>query len=716
MRTIQLVALLLGVLALQSCMKKPVEQSASLLSPDGNIRLEFLLSTEGTPAYAVYFADKTVIDTSTLGFTLKDDPPLQSGFEVQKVSEKTFDEAWEPVWGERNKIRNHYREMTVELREKTDTGRLLSLIFRVYDDGVAFRYLIPEQAGISPNFVIMEEHSEFQLTADHSALWIPADVDSYEYLYEKTRISEIDASKYAPENERVDRLIRNFKACNTPITMKTDEGLHLSIHEAQQLDYPDMTLALNGTNKLASELVPWANGDRVRATLPMRSPWRTITISKDAAGLVASNLILNLNDPCAIKDVSFIEPMVYSGIWWEMHIGKTTWRRDFVEGSWSNMGGQVHGATTENAKRYIDFNAANGIRGFLVEGWNTGWEYWGMDTIGFFDFVSPYPDFDLPEVVRYAKEKGVAFIGHHETSGDVENYEKHLEKAFQLYNRLGIRAVKTGYAGEIRPKGERHHGQYMIRHFQKVAEMAARYGIAVNAHESSKDTGLRRTWPNFMTRECMRGGEYEAWSAGNPPDHTVNLAFTRHLGGPGDYTPGIFDVQLRQYRKTERVHTTVAKQLALMVVLYSPLQMAADLPEHYQGKPALHFVRDMAADWDESVVLNAGLGEFITIARKAKGSPKWLLGSITDENARTLEASLAFLDANTTYTATIYADGVGAHWDSNPTPVAIRKVLVNRDMTMQLRLAAGGGTAISFTPANEAEAASLPKYTPEAMQ
>ena len=716
MRTIQLMALFLGAMALQSCMKKPVEQSASLLSPEGNIRLAFWLGADGTPAYAVYYADKTVIDTSTLGFTLKDAPPLRSGFEVQKVSEKTFDETWKPVWGERSKIRNHYREMTVELREKTDSGRLLNLIFRVYDDGVAFRYLIPEQAGISPNFVIMEEHSEFQLTADHSALWIPADVDSYEYLYEKTRISEIDASKYAPENERVDRLIRNFKACNTPITMKTDEGLHLSIHEAQQLDYPDMTLALHDNTKLVSELVPWANGDRVRATLPMRSPWRTITISKDAAGLVASNLIVNLNDPCAIKDVSFIEPMVYSGIWWEMHIGKTTWRRDFVEGSWSNMGGQVHGATTENAKRYIDFNAANGIRGFLVEGWNTGWEYWGMDTIGFFDFVSPYPDFDLPEVVRYAKEKGGAFIGHHETSGDVENYEKHLEKAFQLYQQLGIHAVKTGYAGEIRPKGERHHGQYMIRHFQKVAEMAARYGIAINAHESSKDTGLRRTWPNFMTRECMRGGEYDAWSAGNPPDHTVNLAFTRYLGGPGDYTPGIFDVELRQYRKTERVHTTVAKQLALMVVLYSPLQMAADLPEHYQGKPALQFVRDMAADWDESEVLNAALGEYITIARKAKGTPKWLLGSITDENPRTLEASLAFLDANTTYTATIYADGAGAHWDSNPTPVAIQKVLVTKDMTMQLRLAAGGGTAISFTPANEAEAASLPKYTPEAMQ
>jgi len=716
MRTIHLTATLLGALLLQSCTKNTLHQYASLQSPGAHIRLEFLLTADGSPAYAVYHTDQLLIDTSTLGFSLKDAPPLRKGFEVQKITKTTFDETWNPVWGERSKIRNHYREMTVDLREKTDSGRQLKLIFRAYDDGVAFRYLIPEQAGISPNFVILEEHSEFRLTADHNAIWIPADVDSYEYLYEKTRISEIDASKYAPENERVDRLIRNFKACNTPITMKTAEGLHLSIHEAQQLDYPDMTLALNGSTILVSELVPWANGDRVRATLPMRSPWRTITISADAAGLVASNLILNLNDPCTINDVSFIEPMVYSGIWWEMHIGKTTWRRDFVEGSWSNLGGQVHGATTENAKRYIDFNAANGIRGFLVEGWNTGWEYWGMDTIGFFDFTTPYPDFDLEEVVRYANEKGVAFIGHHETSGDVENYEKHLEQAFQLYNRLGIRAVKTGYAGEIRPKGERHHGQYMIRHFQKVAELAARYGISINAHESSKDTGLRRTWPNFMTRECMRGGEYEAWSAGNPPDHTVNLAFTRYLGGPGDYTPGIFDVQMQKYRKTEHVHTTVAKQLALMVVLYSPMQMAADLPEHYQGKPALQFVRDMAADWDESIVLNANLGEYITIARKAKGTSKWLLGSITDENPRTLDAPLSFLDRDKTYVATLYADGPKAHWESNPTPVTIQKVLVTRETPLQLQLAAGGGAAVSLVPAAAEDLKMLPKYAPLSAQ
>lgn len=712
MKTISVIPLALGLLFLNACMKNPTEPAYTLSAPDGKIRLEFFLTADGTPAYAVHYQDQIVIDTSHLGFTLKDAPPLRQGFEVVQMTNRSFDETWEPVWGERSTIRNHYREMTVELREKTDSGRLLNLIFRVYEDGVAFRYLIPEQEGISPHFVIMEEHSEFKLNGDHTALWIPADVDSYEYLYETTRISEINASKYAPENDRVDRLIRNFKACNTPVTMKTDQGLHLSIHEAQQLDYPDMTLALDGKTSFVSELVPWADGDRVKAKLPMRSPWRTITISADAAGLVASNLILNLNDPCVIQDVSFIEPMVYSGIWWEMHIGKTTWRRDFVEGSWSNMGGQVHGATTENAKRYIDFNAANGIRGFLVEGWNTGWEYWGMDTIGFFDFTTPYPDFELEEVVRYAKEKGVAFIGHHETSGDVENYEKHLEKAFQLYNRLGIRAVKTGYAGEIRPKGERHHGQYMIRHFQKVAELAAKYNIAVNAHESAKDTGLRRTWPNFMTRECMRGGEYEAWSAGNPPDHTVNLAFTRYLGGPGDYTPGIFDVQLRQYRKTERVHSTVAKQLALMVVLYSPLQMAADLPEHYQGKPALQFVRDMAADWDESIVLNAGLGEYITIARKAKGTSKWLLGSITDENPRTLNATLSFLDPGKTYVATLYADGPKAHWESNPTPVAIQKMLVTRETTLQLQLAAGGGAAVSLVPASAEELKMLPTYAP----
>lgn len=697
------------LLNMSACSKKTAEQSATLQAPGGKISIAFFLLSGGEPAYAVRYADQTVIDTSTLGFTLKDAQALRAGFEVVKTETASFDETWETVWGERSKIRNHYNELTVHLREQEAPNRLMHLVLRAYDEGVGFRYVIPEQPGITPEFVIMEEHTEFQLTGDHTAIWLPADVDSYEYLYETTPVSQIDASKYAPENERVDRSIRNFKACNTPITMKTAQGLYLSIHEAQQIDYPDMTLALAGETKLVSELVPWADGDRVKASLPMRTPWRTITISERAGGLVESNLILNLNDPNKIEDVSFIEPMVYTGIWWEMHIGKTTWRREFVEGSWSNTGGNVHGATTGNAKRYIDFNAANGIRGLLIEGWNTGWEYWGMDTIGFFDFVTPYPDFDLQEVVRYANEKGVAVIGHHETSGDVENYEKHMEKAFQLYKDLGIKAVKTGYAGEIRPKGERHHGQYMIRHYQKVAELAAKYGIAVNAHESSKDTGLRRTWPNFMTRECMRGGEYEAWSEGNPPNHTVNMAFTRFLGGPGDYTPGIFDVLFDKYRKNERVHTTVAKQLALMVVLYSPHQMAADLPENYEGKPAFQFVRDLVADWDESIVLNAEIGDYITIARKAKGAGKWLLGSITDENPRELQAKLEFLDAGKTYVATIYADGPGADWERNPYPVSIEKVLVTKDATLPLKLAPGGGAAVSFIPATAEEEKALPK-------
>jgi glucan 1,4-alpha-glucosidase len=691
-------------------MKKPVPQSAELQSPGGKIRIAFSLRAAGEPAYAVYFGERLVIDTSTLGFSLKDAPPLRGNFEVINVTNTSFDETWNTVWGERSSIRNHYNELTVQLREKEAPNRLMHLIFRAYDDGVAFRYVLPEQEGIPRNFVIMEEHSEFLFTGDHLAWWKPADIDSYEYLYETTRLSEIDASKYAPENDRVDRAILNFKAVNTPITMKTEEGLHLSIHEAQQLDYPDMTLALTEGNKLTSELAPWADGDRVKATLPMRTPWRTIQISESAGGLVESSLILNLNDPNVLDDVSYIEPMVYTGIWWEMHIGKTTWRREFVSGSWSNTGGSVHGATTENAKRHIDFNAANGIRGLLIEGWNTGWEYWGMDTVGFFDFITPYPDFDLQEVARYAREKGVQLIGHHETSGDVENYEKYLEKSFQLYKDLGIHAVKTGYAGEIRPKGERHHGQYMIRHYQKVVELAAKYQIAINAHEPSKDTGLRRTWPNFMSREGLRGGEYEAWSAGNPPEHTLILPFTRYLGGPGDYTPGIFDVLFDKYRKNERVHTTVAKQLALMVTLYSPHQMAADLPENYEGKPAFQFVRDLVADWDESKVLHAEIGDFFTIARKAKGSPNWFLGSTTDEHARELEAPLRFLDAGTTYTATLYEDGKDADWERNPFPVSIEKFLVTNDMTLQLRLAPGGGTAISFIPATEEEVQKLRRY------
>ncbi|MBP8238765.1 MAG: glycoside hydrolase family 97 protein [Saprospiraceae bacterium] len=699
-----------SMILMTGCMKKPAPSQASLKSPDGKILLEFMLQPDGAPAYSVSLADKVLLDTSTLGFTLKDAAALRTGFEVIKISTSTFDETWETVWGERNKIRNHYNELTAYLREKEAPNRLMNLVFRAYDDGVAFHYVIPEQPGISASFVIMEEHSEFRFTGDHTAWWKPADTDSYEYLYETTPLSKIDASKYAPENERVDRRILNFKAVNTPITMRTAEGVHISLHEARQLDYPDMTLALKGNTDLVSELVPWADGDRVKATLPLRTPWRTITISDRAGGLVESNLILNLNDPNKLKDLSYIEPMVYTGIWWEMHIGKTSWRREFVEGSWSNTGGQVHGATTENTKRHIDFNAANGIRGLLIEGWNTGWEYWGMDTIGFFDFVTPYPDFDIKEVVRYANEKGVAIIGHHETSGDVENYEKHLEKAFQLYKDLGIKSVKTGYAGEIRPKGERHHGQYMIRHYQKVVELAAKYGIAVNAHEPCKDTGLRRTWPNFMTREGLRGTEYEAWSAGNPPEHTVILPFTRLLGGPGDYTAGIFDVLFDKYKKDERVHSTVAKQLAVMVTLYSPQQMAADLPENYEGKPAFQFVRDLAADWDETIVLNAEVGDYLTTVRKAKGSPNWFLGSTTDENARDLSAPLNFLEAGKTYVADIYADGPGADWKSNPYPIAIQKVLVTKDMTLQLKLAPGGGTAISFKPATEEEVKALPTY------
>lgn len=702
--------ILVSLLFSFSAMKAKPQPRTLLEAPGGKVRVQFVLQEGGIPAYAVFFGKQTVIDLSTLGFTLKGANALRNGFEVSAIQHTTFDETWAPVWGERSQIRNHYRQMTVFLREKMAPNRKMNLIFRAYDDGIAFRYEIPEQQGIRHSFVIMEEHSEFQLTADHLALWEPADVDSYEYLYEKTKISEIDASKYVEENKRVDRLIRNFKACNTPITMKSDAGLYISIHEAQQLDYPDMTLALAGKTKLVSELVPWADGDRVKATLPMKTPWRTISISDGAKGLLESNLILNLNDPSVIQNTSFIEPMVYTGIWWEMHLGKTTWRRDFVEGSWSNTGGQVHGATTENARQYIDFNASQGVRGFLVEGWNTGWEYWGMDTIGFFDFVTPYSDFDIAEVVRYAKEKGIAFIGHHETSGDVENYEKHLEEAFRLYQQLGIHAVKTGYAGEIRPKGERHHGQYMIRHFQKVIEMAAKYGITVDAHESSKDTGLRRTWPNNMTRECMRGGEYEAWSAGNPPSHTVNLAFTRYLGGPGDYTPGIFDVEMKKYRQKERVHTTVAKQLALMVVLYSPLQMAADLPAHYEGNPAFQFVRDLAADWEESKVLHAELGAYVTVARKAKGSAKWVLGSITDGEARQLPTDLGFLDKGKTYVATLYADGAGADWESNPTPVEVKQVLVDAKTRLTLRLAPGGGTAATFVPATAEEVRSLPRY------
>lgn len=688
------------IATLSSC---TLEQTTRIQSPDDRVRLEFSLSDEGTPRYIVTHSGETVIDTSSLGFEFKNQPGLRNGLEIVRTRTRTRNNTWQPVWGQRNEIDNHYRELLVELREQPEPGRTLHIRFRVYNDGIGFRFEFPDQTAMD-SVNIMREYTRFNLPGDHTAWWIPADYDSYEYVYETTKVSEIDASNYREQNKRPDRQIANFSAVNTPVALETGSGLYLSLHEADLTDYAGMTLAVRVNHDLESELVPWADGVKVKTSVPFVTPWRTVQIGESPGDLIESNLIVNLNDPSVLDDTSWIEPMKYTGIWWEMHVGKSSWNiGELAEGSYGEIGAESnHGATTDNAKRYIDFTSGAGLRGMLVEGWNTGWEFWGTDTVGFFDFTTPYPDFDLEEAADYARDNDVALIGHHETSGQAAHYETRLDTAFALYRSLGIHAVKTGYAGAIVPEGEYHHGQYMVRHHQKVAEIAARYQIMVNAHEPVKPTGKRRTYPNFMTREGVRGMEYNAWSEGNPPEHTTILPFTRVLGGPVDYTPGIFDIEFDEYRDREQVHSTLANQLALYVVLYSPMQMAADLPQNYktddQFHPAFRFIRDVGVDWDHTRVLDAAIGDYLTVARKQRGTENWFVGSVTDEEARDVTVDLGFLNSGTTYEATIYRDGENAGWDTNPTSYEIETREVDNSTLLNLHLAPGGGAAISLEP------------------
>ncbi len=677
------------LLFLTACSTQP----SKLTSPDGNLSLSFDM-VNGKPAYSVTAFDKMLIDTSFLGFEFRDMPPMNKDFSITDVKLVSSSEIWKPLWGERSSVHNNYNELLVELEETTELNRKLVIRFRLFDDGLGFRYEFPEQDNIN-EFVIMNELTEFKLTGDHTCWWIPGDHDSYEYPYYNTSLSQIDVSK-TNYQARWDRFASNMNAVNTPITMETSDGLYLSFHEANLTDYAGMTLALKDDLTLEADLVPWADGTKVKASAPFVTPWRTVIVTKNPGDLVKSDLILNLNEHCVLPDVSWIEPMKYVGIWWEMHISKSSWDREDVEGSWSGSGKAKHGATTENAKKYIDFAAANGIKGLLIEGWNTGWEYWGVDTTGFFDFITPYPDFDIEEVVKYAKEHGVELVGHHETAGDVTNYEERLEDAFKFYNKLGIRAVKTGYAGQIRPKGERHHGQFMVRHYRRVVETAAKYHIMVDAHEPIKPTGIRRTYPNMMTREGVRGMEYNAWSEGNAPEHTTILPFTRGLAGPIDYTPGIFDIKFDNFKKKERVHTTVAKQLALYVVLYSPLAMAADLPENYENQPAFEFIREVPVTWDETLVNEASIGDYVTTTRR-KGN-NWFVGSITDENTREVEISLDFLSDGVTYNAKIFSDGKNADLEKNPTAVDITEQKVTNKSVIKASLIESGGVAIIIKP------------------
>jgi len=682
--------------------------SQNIQSPSQKISVEFKLTTSGQPSYSVNYNNKRVISESTLGIKLKDKPALEANFEIDNVKKSSFNESWKPVLGEQANIVNHYNELIVSLIQK-GTQIKMNLIFRVFDEGVAFRYDFPKQKDLN-YFIISDEVSQFNLTDNHKVFWIPGDYDSQEYVYNETKFSEIDNSKLNLNNGIGVKSISGKYVVQSPLMMKTASGLYLNIFEAAVVNYPVMHLdAEVKSNKLTSHLVPNAIGDKAYLQAPCVSPWRTIMMSNDARDIVGSKMILNLNEPCKIDDTSYIKPMKYVGIWWEMHVGKSTWDYAGSQNAQNAADGQLkptgkHGATTENTKRYIDFAAKNGFDGVLVEGWNVGWEDWfGNWKEEVFDFMTPYPDFDLDAVTAYAKSKNVKMIMHHETSASVANYERHLDRAFDLMKKHDYPAVKSGYVGKIIPRGEFHDGQTMVNHFNFVARRAADYKLMVNSHESSRPTGYSRTYPNYIAAEAARGNEFNAWSTGNPPMHETILPFTRLLGGPMDYTPGIFEIKMSHYdkTKTEQVHTTLAKQLALYVTMYSPLQMAADLPENYEKySDAFQFIKDVAIDWQDSKYLEAEPGDYLTVARKTKGKETWFLGSITDENARKSEIKLDFLTKGKKYKAIVYEDAKDADWKNNPKAYKITTLEVTSKSKINLNLAPGGGTAISFEPLN----------------
>lgn len=682
--------------------------SQTVQSPSNKIAVNFKLTANGLPTYSVKYKNKPVISESFLGVKLKDKPALDANFEIDSVKNSSFNESWKPVLGEQATIVNHYNEIIIALHQK-ETNVKMNLIFRVFDEGVAFRYDFPKQAALN-YFIIFDEVSQFNLTENHKVFWLPGDYDSQEYAYNETSFSDINTQKIDLNNGIGVKSIAGQHVVQAPLMMKSPSGLYLNIFEAAVVNYPIMHLNADVKNyKLSANLVPNAIGDKAYLQAPCVSPWRTIMISDDARDIVGSKMILNLNEPCKIEDTSFIKPMKYVGIWWEMHVGKSTWDYAGSQNAQNVLTRDLlpsgkHGATTENTKKYIDFAAKNGFDGVLVEGWNTGWEDWfGNWKEEVFDFVTPYPDFDIAAVTAYAKSKNVKMIMHHETSGSVANYERHLDRAFDNMIKYGYPAVKSGYVGKIIPRGEFHDGQTMVNHFNFVARRAADYKLMINSHESSRPTGYSRTYPNYIAAEAARGNEFNAWSTGNPPMHETILPFTRLLGGPMDYTPGIFEIKMSYYdkAKTEQVHTTLAKQLALYVTMYSPLQMAADLPENYERYPdAFQFIKDVAVDWDESKYLEAEPGDYLTVARKTKGKETWFLGAITDENARKSEIKLDFLSKGKKYKAIIYEDAKDADWKNNPIAYKIKTIVVTNKSKIQLNLAPGGGTAISFEPIN----------------
>lgn len=649
-------------LALGAC----TTDSPSLLqSPDGQIRLTAGLEN-GRPYYTVKRGTEPVINQSFLGFKLEGGN-FDGNFRILNVKHDSLDETWEQPWGEEVEVRNHYNELTLELEEKSGLHRRLSIVFRAFDDGVGFRYVFPEQESLK-QFVILDEQTEFNLPWDAPTWSIPTNgTKYYEALYTSSPVSSKDT-------------------VSTPVTVEANDSLYIVLHEANLTDYASLNLTPDVENPttLHAALTPWSTGEKVFATAPFASPWRTIIVAKKPGDLILSRLMLNLNEPCKLEDTSWIEPGRYVGIWWGMHMEKYTWAQ-----------GPKHGATTRNTMHYIDFAARNGFSGVLVEGWNYGWDGdWTVEGDKF-SFTRPYPDYDLKKLAEYAREKGVRLIAHNETGGAATNYEQQLDSAYALYRSLGINAVKTGYVNPQLDGKELQHSQYGVRHYRKVIETAARYGIMVDNHEPAMPSGLQRTYPNLMTQEGVRGQEYDAWSAdgGNPPEHTCIIPFTRGLAGPMDFTPGTFNFSNPVFPGT-RVQTTIAKQLALSVILFSPLQMASDMIENYEGRPEFTFITSCPTTWAKTVIPDAKIGEYVTIARKDRNSEDWFVGCITNRDARNTELPLDFLDAHATYKATLYLDGEKADYETNPYPVSITQQEVNADTVLKLPLARGGGAAI----------------------
>ena len=698
-----------------------------LRSPDGELELRFSLSEKGEPTYALDYKGRAVVLPSRMGLELRGDAPaLEFGAEIQKggygepvslydgfeqcgAVRSEFDETWQPVWGEESSIRNRYNELAITLRQP-QSGRQMVVRFRLYDEGVGFRYEFPEQEAMT-YFTIREERTQFAMTGDHTAFWIPGDYDTQEYDYTESKLSEIRQLMQQAITPNSSQTPFSPTGVQTALQLKSDDGLYINIHEAALVDYPCMHLDLDDERMVfTSHLTPDAQGWKGYMQTPCHTPWRTVMVTDDAREILASRLILNLNEPCAIEDTSWIKPVKYVGVWWEMITGKSDWAytqelpsvhlgvTDYAAVKPSGR----HAANNENVRRYIDFAAEHGFDQVLVEGWNVGWEDWFGHTKDYvFDFVTPYPDFDIEALNKYAHEKGVRLMMHHETSSSVRNYERHLEAAYDLMNRHGYNAVKSGYVGDILPRGEHHYGQWMVNHYLYAVQEAARHHIMVNAHEAVRPTGLCRTWPNLIGNESARGTEYQAFG-GTKPMHVTLLPFTRLQGGPMDYTPGIFSMEVSKLNPANNSHVnaTIANQLALYVTLYSPLQMAADVPEHYeQYMDAFRFIKEVAVDWDESRYLLAEPGDLIVIARRAKGSSAWFVGGVTDENRRTAEFSFDFLDPEKSYVATLYADAPDADYRTNPEAYTIRTGKVTAKSKLKVEMAAGGGFALSIREA-----------------